>query len=287
MALEGVASSSEATIMMRMDEARGLLMQALRESGWNQVGTLVALVGDLKARAGGINPNQHVSYLGGRQFLESGDETLLTEVIWSLIIQGILVPGINDANPSFPFIRLTEYGRRCVAEDRILPHDPDGYLREFQKTVPGVDPTITEYLTEALQCYIHGLNRAAAVMLGGASEQAVLLLIESCMDSVNDSIVKLRFESDVEKASSIFRKYDLFEKRFSTIKSRMPRELSDNVDSQLRGVFDLIRSSRNDAGHPASGGSVGRDAVYSHLCLFTPYSQRIYGLIDWFSANKT
>jgi hypothetical protein len=39
-------------------------------------------------------------------------------------------------------------------------------------------------------------------------------------------------------------------------------ELSENVDSQLIGIFDLIRSSPNDAGHPASGGQVGRDAVY-------------------------
>jgi hypothetical protein len=272
--------------MLRLDEARGLLMQALRQSGWNQVGNLITLVGDLKARSQGINPNQRVHYPGGKQFLESGDETLLVEVIWGLIIQGILVPGLNDANQGYPFLRLTEYGKRCVDEERFLPHDPEGYLREFQSAVPNVDSIIVEYLTESLQCYVHGLNRAAAVMLGCASEQAVLLLIQSWINSNGDGPSKHRLESEIEKAPSIFRKYDLFEKRLSQIKTQMPRELTENLDSLLRGIFDLIRSSRNDAGHPASGGQVGRDTIYSHLRLFIPYCQRIYGLINWFCSNR-
>jgi hypothetical protein len=41
----------------------------------------------------------------------------------------------------------------CVEEDRFLPHDPDGYLREFQKAGPSADRAILEYLTESLQCY--------------------------------------------------------------------------------------------------------------------------------------
>src|SRR5262245_3178620 len=116
---------------MLLDEARGLIMQAMRTDGWNQISHLTGQVGILRARAQGIDPNQRPSYQGGRQFLQPGDETLLLEVIWSLIIQGILVPGTNDTNPNLPFIRLTEYGQRCVREERLLPHDPDGYLREF------------------------------------------------------------------------------------------------------------------------------------------------------------
>src|ERR1700674_3108011 len=165
---------------MRLDEARGLIMQALREGGWNQVSGLTRVAGDIKARSQGINPNLRPGYEGGRRFLERGDETLFVEVIWSLIIQGILVPGLDDSNQGWPFLRLTEYGRQCVEQERLLPHDPDGYLREFNRAVPGADQTIAEYVTESLQCYIHGLNRAAAVMLGAASEQAILLLIESC-----------------------------------------------------------------------------------------------------------
>jgi hypothetical protein len=124
-------------------------------------------------------------------------------------------------------------------------------------------------------------------MLGAASEQAILLLIESCAESISDTASKERFRIDVEKAPSIFRKYAIFDQRLPAARSHIPKELTDNLDSMLRGVFDLIRNSRNDAGHPATGAEVNRDAIYSHLRLFIPYCQRIYGLIFWFSSNKT
>jgi hypothetical protein len=272
---------------MRLDEARGLLMQALRETGWNQASNLLMIVGHLKARSQGINPNQAMRSFGdGRQFLDRGDSALVTEVIWSLIVQGILVPGLDDSNQGYPFLRLTEYGKQCVTEERVLPHDPDGYLREFHKSAPAADSTVSEYLTEGLQCYIRGLYRASAVMLGGASEQAVLLLIDRFGQSIRDSTDRERFVSEIEKAPSIFRKFGIFEKRFITVKDRMPKQLTDNLDTLLRGIFDLIRGSRNDAGHPASERRVDRDAIYSHLRLFIPYCQRIYELIGWFEANS-
>ncbi|MDP9268861.1 MAG: hypothetical protein M3P27_11135 [Acidobacteriota bacterium] len=218
--------------------------------------------------------------------MTDAETTLLLEIVWSLIVQGILIPGLNDSNQGWPFLRVTEYGRRCLQEDRILPHDPDGFLADFRSEVPQADTTIIEYLTESLQCYVHGLHRAAAVMLGGASEQAVLLLIESYGNSITDTQLKQSFKRNVEKATSIFRKYEVFEKHFVNHKARVPKELTENLDSLLRGVFDLIRNSRNDAGHPAAGGLVSRDIVYSHLRLFTPYCKRTSELAAWFAANS-
>jgi hypothetical protein len=272
---------------MRLDEARSFMMQALRDTGWNQAPGLMASVGLVKARSQGINPNLNRSYRGGAEYLEPGDETLLIEVIWNLIVQGILVPGLNDSNQGYPFLRLTEYGKRCVAEDRLLPHDPDGYLREFHKAIPAADPIIVEYLIESIQCYVRGLNRAAAVMLGAASEQSILVLIGGYAASISDGVLKERFESEIERATSIFRKYESFSRRLTGVIGHLPKDLADNLDTRLRGVFDLIRSSRNEAGHPASGIEIDRDAIYAHLRLFIPYCKKIYGLIEWFSINKT
>jgi hypothetical protein len=272
---------------MRLDEARGLLMQALREKDWKSAGDLVRSIGLLKARAAGQNPNDSQRYYGAEKYLDSGDAELINEVIWSLIVQGVLVPGLNDANLNWPFLRLSTYGKRCIAEDRILPHDPDEFLRDFHKAVPNADQSVSEYLEEALQCYIHGLNRASAVMLGAASEQAVLLLIDSCKDSISDQKEKERFESELSDARTIYRKYAVFRKRMDTLK-KAARDLgfTENLDS-LTGIFDLIRNTRNDAGHPARGNDVDRDAIYSHLRLFIPYTKKIFGLIKWFSENQT
>ncbi len=46
-------------------EARGLTMQALRRQGWNQVSGLFRIVGDLRARAQGINPINSSGSNGG------------------------------------------------------------------------------------------------------------------------------------------------------------------------------------------------------------------------------
>jgi hypothetical protein len=269
---------------MRLEEARAFIWQALRQTGWNQVSSLFMIVGDLKAQEQGID-RRH-SY-DGRAFLNTGDQSILLEVIWSLIVQGVLVPGLDDANQSWPFVRLTKYGEQCVAENRILPHDPDSYIAELISSVPDADPTIVEYVTESLQCYIHGLYRAGAVMLGGASEKAILILVETYLNSIDDSTARERFAREYQKTQSIFRKYELFDRQFDAIKSRMPRSTVENIDSLLRGVFDLIRSSRNDAGHPASGIPVDQDVLYSHLRLFVPYCERIYCLVHWFQANRT
>ncbi len=269
---------------MRLAEARGFVMQALRQGGWNQAIGVIDAVGNLRAEAEGLDHTR--AFGSGRQILDRGDQSLILEVIWSLIVQGILVPGLDDANQSWPFLRLSEYGRRCVEEDHLLPHDPDGFLQEFHQAVPDADPVIVDYLTESLQCFIHGLNRAAAVMLGGASEQAILLLVKGFANSFADATKRKRFESDIQKSQSIFRSFEHFEKQFALIKGCLPKNLTDNIDSLLRGIFDLIRNSRNDAGHPASGTLVDRDVVYSHLRLFIPYCTRIYDLIGWFEAHN-
>jgi hypothetical protein len=281
------AKEGDARMPMGVEEARELMFQALRRNGWNQVGQLFQIVGEIKAQRSGTNQRLNTSYMGGRQVLERGDETVLVEVIWSLIVQGILVPGFNDSNQGYPFIRLTEYGERCLAEERILPEDPDGYLREFAQAIPAADATIVEYLTESLQCYVRRLYKASAVMLGCASEQAVLLLIESCANSIADARTKQQFEERIAKEQSIYRKFKAFDHRLTAARPQMPRELTESLDSILDGIFDSIRSSRNDAGHPASGGHVSRDVIFSQLRLFLTYCQRIYGLMAWFSANST
>jgi len=233
---------------LKLEEMRSLLIQALRQTGWNQVGSLEIAIGHLKAKVQGLDRQQGRFVSDGRAYLERGESSLIHELVWSFIVQGILVPGTDDSNQGWPFLRLTEYGQRCVDDNQILPHDPDGYLKDFQRAVPSADPVIQEYLSEALQCFLRDLNRAAAVMLGAASERAVLLLIESYACSIADQV-----ESQIEKASSIFRKYEIFDKGFANVKPKFPKALGENADSLLRGVFDLIRNSRNDAGHPASG----------------------------------
>jgi hypothetical protein len=69
-----------------------------------------------------------------RAFLEVGDRTLINEIIWSFIVQGILLPGLDDNNQTLPFVHLTDYGRQCVAEDRKKAPLLWGFLLHDQYT---------------------------------------------------------------------------------------------------------------------------------------------------------
>jgi hypothetical protein len=271
------------------EEARTLIFEALRTAGWNQFENLMIAVGDAKARRHGLAQNQgHYRAMDGRQFIsEPGEKALISEVVWSLIIEGVLSPGLDDSNLNLPFLHLTEHGRECLQENRFIPHDPEGYLAEFRQACPTRDTVVEQYLTEALQCYLRSLHRAAAIMLGAASEQAVLLLMDAWLASIQDRSRGTTLTGQMAKAPSIFRKFDLFQRHLPNYRAALPHELSENIDSLLVSVFDLIRNSRNDAGHPARMTDVNRDTNYAHLRLFIPYLVRIDGLITWFGANQT
>ena len=60
--------------------------------------------------------------------------------------------------------------------------------------------------------------------------------------------------------------------------------VADDLDIQLDGVFNLIRNTRNDAGHPTST-NIDRRLAYANLQLFIPYCSRIYNLIAYFNNN--
>ena len=54
---------------------------------------------------------------------------LENEVLWQLIVQGVITPGMNSSNPAFPWFRITDYGHQVLEDERLTPHDPAGYPR--------------------------------------------------------------------------------------------------------------------------------------------------------------
>ncbi|MCK5248125.1 hypothetical protein KAR02_14570, partial [Candidatus Bipolaricaulota bacterium] len=59
---------------------------------------------------------------------ERHDVLTLQEILWELLVQGVLAPGKNSLNLNLPFVHLTEYGSQCIEDGRILAHDPDRYV---------------------------------------------------------------------------------------------------------------------------------------------------------------
>jgi hypothetical protein len=76
-------------------------------------------------------------------------------------------------NPNAPFFHLTATGLRALANATRDPSNPAGYLKHLDARAT-LDPVAKAYLGEGLDCYVAGLFKASAVMVGVAAESTIL-----------------------------------------------------------------------------------------------------------------
>lgn len=223
----------------------------------------------------------------GRQITDE-DRIVAQQIFHEFYLERIIITGagphsMGSGLMSWPFYRLTEFGKQALESPEYQPHDPDGYLKQLQLDIPAVDDVITRYLEESLSCFQRHLLLAAAVMLGCAAEKAMLLLVETFGNAIQDAQKQKKFQKETG-SWMISRKYEALWKRLEPLVSNLPRELGDDLHTILDRVFDLIRTTRNMAGHP-TGKTVERDTMRANFILFPSYCRRVYALIDYFSNN--
>jgi hypothetical protein len=56
------------------------------------------------------------------------------------------------------------------------------------------------------------------------------------------------------------------------------------VRAELSGTFELIRKTRNDAGHP-TGRQISREEAHNLLLLFPQYCLVAYETMKWLALN--
>lgn len=209
--------------------------------------------------------------------------TKILEVISNLMTEGIIMWGMNRSNMAPPFMSVTSYGKKVLSNLDVNPHDPDGYIRIFKTKVPNASSLILMYLIESVQTFRNNNLLASSVMLGVASEAA----FEVIFNAVTNALTGTR-KQKLEKLANNIRtkqKFDEMMKDIVRIKSRLPQDIQDNVESELNGIFNLIRYQRNDTGHP-TGRTVSRDEVFVSLRLFIMYCAKVYQIVDWLSNNQ-
>lgn len=112
----------------------------------------------------------------GFQHDQSKEEALLTE--WGELFRtGFLAWGKNLNSPDPPWFHLTERGRKVLESLTRDPSNPAGYLRHLA-SLGELNPVAHSYVTEGLECYVAGLFKASAVMVGAAAESLILGLRE-------------------------------------------------------------------------------------------------------------
>jgi len=216
---------------------------------------------------------------------DDADVETMQRIFHELYLEHVIITGtgprsIGSGAMCWPFYRLTEYGRKVVERGQYVPYDPDGYLSRIKGEISGLDGTVLRYLQEALACFRLDFLLAAAVMTGCAAEKALLLLVDAYGAAITDSAKKGKYEKDT-RSWLITQKYRALWKRLEPLIPSLPRELGGDLHVILDRVFDLIRTTRNEAGHPTAE-PIERETVHANLILFPSYCRRVYGLITHF-----
>lgn len=269
---------------------RPLVLEYLSKNPSGQVGGVVGGVVALAAHrtllvvAAGNNMDQ---YERGELF----DRVQM--IMWQLLPQGILVWGLagyQSNNDKYPFYRLTEHGKKAVADSASTPqpYDPDGFLKEFKRLVPGADRVVLDYLEEAVRAFNAACYKSAAVMLGGACEKLTLLLHERFEQSIGDATKKAKFAKDSE-GISVSKKFDTLKNRLDLMdvskKFKDHHDLRGTIRHDLPAVSELIRRCRNDAGHPDIPTQTDPDTVFLSLRVFSEHARKVYELLHFFDSN--
>ena len=110
--------------------------------------------------------------------LKYKEDVAFQKVMWELALQGVISPRGNGVDSLLYGARLTEYGRECITQERVLPHDIEGYLANLKDAMgSGPDGLILQYASDALECF-HRNNLRAAVNSRDISESARFVKVE-------------------------------------------------------------------------------------------------------------
>jgi hypothetical protein len=255
-----------------LDAVRQIIFSRLRaEPDWKQLDH----AGNGYAR--------YVEYKGSE--LESRHALVFAaeEVFWQLVVEGVLSPGMDSDNLKLPWFHVTRHGQEVLKAGPANPHDPTGYLRRLYEKVREPDQTVLAYLSESLNSFRHGDRVASTVMLGIAAERVFLLLCESLAAALTSPAEQKAFG----KILGRFQMNPKLEWVHEKIQSIRGPGLPENANIMVTAIYDLVRSQRNELGHPREKPpAVSQEDIFVNLQVFPHYYQTAEELRAFLSANK-
>lgn len=105
-----------------------------------------------------------------REEYQRHDALLLQEIVWELLVQGVLAPGKNSLNLHLPFVHVTELGAEILQSGEASIYDPDGYMHRWAAVVGSSIDGVERIVREALTVFLAGSHVAAVALLAHATE---------------------------------------------------------------------------------------------------------------------
>jgi hypothetical protein len=141
-----------------------------------------------------------------------------------------------------------------------------------------VDDLVFIYIRESIQCYLKSNLIASSVMLGVASEAVFNKLLNWMLDNVTNPKLKDRLNR-IQNKNDLRGKFDIVYGELEREKNLFKPNIRDNLETNLSGIFQLIRLQRNDSGHP-TGKIIPRYQLFIYLNMFPAYCECAYAILD-------
>jgi hypothetical protein len=194
-----------------------------------------------------------------------------------LMCSGYFAWGGNWDNPGPPFFHITARGNRSLADLSKDPANPEGYLRHLE-AVATLNSIAKSYVREGLACFNARLYKAAAVMLGGASESVILELRDTVTASLHLTGRAVPSPLSDWRIKVVL---DALRNFFEGKAASLTRELREEFEAYFQAFPQPIRAARNDAGHPSSVDPVREEAVHASFLLFPELVRLASALKTW------
>lgn len=209
---------------------------------------------------------------------------LVREVMWDLLSQGVISPGLNNANPNLPLFHVTDYGREVLTAGRFVPHDPVGYIAEVKRVSKRCVTDVTlAYLEEALRCFTRGCHLASVLLLGVAAESVFLNLCNVIRPYLKDPNEAKKLDDSLP----VKQKHRWVTEKYEALPPKVKREqLPESLDTTLIALYELIRRQRNELGHPTGVPQLTRDQAFVFFRLFPTYVADVEAFAEYCGKSR-
>lgn len=206
------------------------------------------------------------------------------EILHEWYRSGLIYFGKPDGYQGYPFITITDFGITCINNNQTISYDPDGYIKNLQTLIPQIDQLTLAYISESIATYNLNQLLSSTITLGAASENIILMLIETYASALQNSQARVSFNRSVSRVG-IYKKFDLLKVSLDSHKHQIPHQIWQDLLPELEAIFNFIRINRNSAGHP-SGQATDKNNLTANFQIFTSYSKKLFDLIDYLQNNQ-
>ncbi len=167
----------------------------------------------------------------------------------------------------------------------MLPFEIERFPELLKERIPTIDPVIIRFIEEAIVTVKAGSNLGCAFLLGGASERAILLLVDTYAKAIPDERMRASFTSRTSN-KFIAKVFEEFKGSWkSSLNKPKGYGWTNDIEIKVEQLFQFCRICRNEAGHPHLPPNLDKGVLLANMGQFVKYVEDMYELIGYYSTN--